>query len=71
MVDFEELANKLEAIPCITQHADFTAVCLTEAVLEMMEALTRERRGYGVNEEWSNRYAHNCKQQIKISSKIL
>ncbi|XP_072022174.1 uncharacterized protein [Amphiura filiformis] len=42
-------------IRCITLHADFEAICLTPAVLEMIAALTRERRGYPINEDWSNR----------------
>ena len=56
---FDGLTEKLDGPPqmqCITEHADFSAICLTAAVLEMMEAYTRERRGYGVNEEWTNRF---------------
>ena len=58
--DFEGLRQKLDGpdhcIACITQHKDFAAISLTEAVLQMMEAYTRQQRGYGVREGWTNRY---------------
>ena len=58
--DFEGLRDKLDGpnhiVPCITRHEDFKAISLTEAVLQMMEAYTRQQRGYGVREGWTNRY---------------
>ena len=55
--NFTGLTEKLEQpeIKCITLHADFDAMCKTEAVLEMMLAMSREKRGYLVNDNWTNR----------------
>ena len=63
--NFDGLNSKLDSpdhiIPCITQHQDFDAMCRTNAVLEMMEAFTREKRGYGAKQDWSNRYVWSKK----------
>ncbi|XP_072017743.1 uncharacterized protein [Amphiura filiformis] len=55
--EFEGLRDKLDHrdYSCITSHEDFRAICLTDAVLEMMAAFMRDRRGYDMNQEWSHR----------------
>ena len=58
--EYAGLTEKLDSpdhiIPCITAHSDFRAIALTNAVLQMLAAHTREKRGYPINEEWTNRY---------------
>ncbi len=56
----EEDANLLQKLhdgfmECITEHPDFTSICLTPPVLEVMMHCLREVRGYGQVLQWENR----------------
>ena len=52
-----ELLDKLHEyyMECVIQHPDFRAVCLTDAVLEILMHCLREVRGYGADLQWENR----------------
>ena len=58
--DISGLSLKLDGpdhcIACIMHHNDFKAISLTDAILEMMDAYTRQQRGYGVRVGQANRY---------------